>query len=123
MYEPYVSVLEYEGIIDDGSVERRLIQSSRHIDSLTFNRIVGRFDELTDFQREIIKEVCSSLTDWEYENEDFLKSVIDSYSINGVSVKYGGVNFDLINGVAVPPDLYNTLKQTGLCCRVLGAGI
>ncbi|MBQ5399347.1 MAG: hypothetical protein IIU14_07945 [Ruminococcus sp.] len=123
MYEPYVSVSEYEGIIDDGSIKRRLIQSSRHIDSLTFNRIVGRFDELTDFQREIIKEVCSSLTDWEYENEDFLKSVIDSYSINGVSVKYGGVNFDLINGVAVPPDLYNTLKQTGLCCRVLGAGI
>ncbi len=120
MYEPYVSATEYRGEIKDGSLERRLIQASRHIDSLTFNRIVGRFDKLTDFQKEIIKDVCSNLADWEYENEDMLSSVLKSYSINGVSAEYGGLNFEFVNGVAIPNELYNLLKQTGLCCQSMG---
>ena len=39
-----------------------------HIDTLTYNRIVGRdFENLTKFQQDIIKEVVCKLADFEYE--------------------------------------------------------
>ena len=45
-YKPYVSKEEYKdsyngSVIPDGDLERVLRQASRHIDSLTFNRIVA----------------------------------------------------------------------------------
>ena len=61
MYQPYLSEEEYlnnGGLIED-DIEKYLISASRHIDSLTFNRIVAKgFENLTDFQREIVKTVC-----------------------------------------------------------------
>ncbi|MBP3543285.1 MAG: hypothetical protein J6J86_03555, partial [Lachnospiraceae bacterium] len=63
-YEPYVDsdyyVNEYKGsIIPAEELEKALRQASRHIDSLTYNRIVGQgFSNLTQFQQEVIKEVC-----------------------------------------------------------------
>lgn len=119
-YTPYLSVEEYEGDIPSLEIKKRLTQASRHIDTLTFNRIVGKFYELTEFQRGIIKEVCLNLANWEYENDDMLSSTLDSYSINGVSMKFGGGNIKNVSGVYVPAELYQTLCQTGLCCRALG---
>lgn len=119
-YTPYISVEEYKGNIPSLEVEKRLTQASRHIDTLTFNRIVGKFDDLTEFQQEIVKEVCLNLANWEYENDEMINSVFDSYSINGVSMKFGGGNIKNVSGVYIPTELYQTLCQTGLCCRVLG---
>lgn len=117
---PYVTVEEYKksyNDIPDDSIEKSLKKASRHIDTLTFNRIQGiGFDNLTEFQKEIIKEVACELANFEYENEDVITSVLNSYSINGVSMAFGDSwNVKVLKGVAIPTELYETLSQTGLC--------
>lgn len=120
MYTPYATVEEYKknySDIPDENIEKSLKKASRHIDTLTFNRIQGiGFDNLTEFQKEIIKEVCCELANFEYENEDVITSVLSSYSINGVSMAFGDSwNIKVLKGVAIPTELYETLSQTGLC--------
>ena len=120
MYTSYVTVEEYKesyNDIPDDSIEKSLKKASRHIDTLTFNRIQGiGFNNLTEFQKEIIKEVTCELANFEYENEDVITSVLSSYSINGVSMAFGDSwNVKVFKGVAIPTELYETLSQTGLC--------
>lgn len=95
---------------------RYIHSASRHIDTLTFGRIrkIG-FDNLSEFQRDIIKEATALLTQFEYENSDMLNSILQNYSINGVSMTFGeGWNIKVKNGVAVNTDIYNLLSQSGL---------
>ena len=120
MYTPYVTVEEYKknyNDIPDDNIEKSLKKASRHIDTLTFNRIQGiGFDNLAEFQKETIKEVACELANFEYENEDVITSVLSSYSINGVSMAFGDSwNVKVLKGVAIPTELYETLSQTGLC--------
>lgn len=120
MYTSYVTVEEYKknyNDIPDDSIEKSLKKASRHIDTLTFNRIQGiGFNNLTEFQKEIIKEVTCELANFEYENEDVITSILSSYSINGVSMSFGDSwNVKVFKGVAIPTELYETLSQTGLC--------
>lgn len=126
MYQPYVDDVyyaeEYKGsTLPKEKTEKSLKQASHHIDALTFNRIVGNFERLTEFQKDIIREVICRLADFEYENESFINSVISAYSINGVGVSIGDSwNVKIIDGVAISQDLYNLLSQTGLCFRGIG---
>lgn len=124
-YEPYATPEIYEtvyggSVIPEMEQKRALITASRHIDSLTYNRIVGRgFSELTSFQQEIVREVCCLQADFEYENADELETVLSGYSINGVSAQFGSSwNVYMENGVAMKRDVYALLSQTGLCCRI-----
>lgn len=125
-YEPYATAEYYsnvyKGVVIPGEdLEQVLKRTSRHIDSLTYNRIVGQgLSNLTDFQREIIQEVCCLQAEFEYENADLIESVLKSYAINGVSMSFGDSwNIKVENGVAIRRDVYNMLCQTGLCCRRL----
>lgn len=125
-YKPYADVSYYLGIfggelLPDEEIQRRLVQASRHIDSLTYNRIVGRgFSDLTPFQQEIIQEVCCMQAEFEYTNADELETILSSYSINGVSAQFGSSwNMYIENGIAMKRDVYALLCQTGLCCRLL----
>lgn len=113
---------KYKGIIPLESLEKHLKKASRHIDTLTYNRIVGRgFHNLTIFQQNIVKEVCCMMADFEYENADVIDCILQSYSINGVAMSFGTAwNVDVKNGIAIKKDIYEFLKQTGLCCRSLG---
>lgn len=116
-------VNEYKGsAITEEQLESALRTASRHIDTLTYNRIVGKgFASLTPFQQSIIQDVCCQMADFETENEEWLNSILQSYSVNGVSMSFGsGWNVKVINGVAIRADTYETLRQTGLCCRNLG---
>lgn len=125
-YEPYADERYYSraagGEIIEDDVDKYLRTASRHIDSLTYNRIVGRgFSNLTQFQQDIIREVCCELAEFEYENEDLIHNVLQSYSINGVSMSFGNSwNVRVISGVAIRSDIYEKLAQTGLCCASLG---
>jgi hypothetical protein len=124
-YEPYASPGYYQGkyegtLIEDDDLKKALVQASRHIDSLTYNRIVGRgFSNLTRFQQDIIQDVVCQQADFETENADEINSVLSSYSINGVSAQFGS-NWNVFTdkGVAMKRDLYALLCQTGLCCRL-----
>ena len=111
----------YKGsTVPDDELEKALRQSSRHIDSLTCNRIVGRgFSFLTEFQQEVLQEVICQQADFEYENADEINTILSSYSINGVSAQFGSSwNVFMDKGVAMKRDVYAQLSQTGLCCRL-----
>lgn len=122
-YTPYATEDDYDDLLPDAVVveEEDLLQASRHIDSLTYNRIVAAgFENLTPFQQEIVKEVCCRQAAFEVENEDVISSVLSSYSINGVSMTFGsGWNVFIEHGVAMRRDVYSLLCQTGLCSRIL----
>ncbi len=70
-YEAYTTCEYYRdaykgNIIPVNELDKALKQASRHIDSLTYNRIVGRgFSNLTAFQQETIQEVVCQQADFE----------------------------------------------------------
>ncbi len=124
-YVPYVTPDYYKEIyqgstVTENELERALRQASRHIDSLTYNRIVGRgFSNLTEFQQEVIQEVVCLQADFEHENADEINTILSSYSINGVSAQFeSSWNVFMDKGVAMKRDVYAQLSQTGLCCRL-----
>jgi len=124
-YEAYVTPEHYlekygGSIVPEKELPKVLWQASRHIDSLTYNRIVGRgFSSLTQFQQDIIQDVVCQQADFETENADEINSILSSYSINGVSAQFGSSwNIFTDKGVAMKRDLYALLCQTGLCCRL-----
>ena len=109
--------------IPDEEQRTALYDASRHIDSLTFNRIIAKgYENLTDFQKEILGIVCKKQSEYEYENSDMINSILSSYSINGVSMGIDANSWNVMvqNGVIMQRDIYDLLKQTGLCCRSLG---
>lgn len=114
---------EYGGKLSQEDAEKALEQASRHIDTLTYNRIVGMgFENLTPFQQIIVRECNCMMADFEHENAGMINSLINSYSINGASIAFSGecANCQIINGVVVQRDAYAFLSQTGLTCRSLG---
>lgn len=124
-YEPYVDTAYYfemfkGSMIPEDELQKRLVTASRHIDSLTYNRIVGQgFSNLTEFQQDIIREVVCQQAEFEYENADEISTVLSSYSLNGASVQFGSSwNVYTDKGVAMQRDVYALLSQTGLCCRL-----
>ena len=123
-YEPYVTPEEsadFGGtVLPEAEAARFLRQASRHVDSLTYNRMVGQgFSGLTEFQREMVKEVVCRQAEFEYENADEIDTILQSYSINGVSAQFGSSwNVFTDKGIAMRRDVYAMLCQTGLCCRL-----
>lgn len=123
MYTPYVTAEEYTDMgyksIPSEDIDAYLLEASRNIDTLTFNRIVAiGFDRLTEFQQELIKEVCCKHAEFLYDNKDAIASIINSYSINGVSMQFGtGFNVRIEGGIPIQNTVYSTLEQTGLCWR------
>lgn len=106
-------------MIPEDEIERALDIASMHIDSLTYNRIVGRgFSGLTEFQQNMVRRVCCMQAEFEYENAALIQSVLDSYSLNGASMSFGS-NWKVTTaaGVAMRRDVYAMLCQTGLCDR------
>ena len=124
-YEAYADVVYYKetyrgSTVPTDDLEKALRQASQHIDSLTYNRIVGRgCSNLTEFQQEVIREVVCQQADFEHENADMIDSVLSGYSLNGASVQFGDSwNVYADKGVAMKKDVYALLSQTGLCCRL-----
>ena len=125
-YIPYADITYYKNVyggtdIPDEDIEKALRNASRHIDALTYNRVVGQgINALTEYQQDIVREVCCDLAEFEYENADVINSVLQSYSINGVSMNFGNSwNVNVENGIAVKRDIYEKLATTGLCSRAL----
>lgn len=105
---------EYSGtFLNESTAISMLKKASHKVDSLTFNRIIGRgFDNLTEFQQGIIKEVTCNIADFDYNT--FLSNGLTSYSINGVSMNFDKSSIITINGIEIEKDTYSLLSQTGL---------
>lgn len=94
-YESYADEIYYKNVyggdaIADEFLNKALKTASRHIDTLTYNRIAGRgIFSLTEFQQDIIRESVCRLADFESENADMIQSVLQQYAINGVSMTFG----------------------------------
>lgn len=125
-YQPYATYDDYlllglDEFGDEQEITNALRTASRHIDTLTFNRIIGAggLQNLTEFQQEIIKEVACKQALFEWENRDALDSMLTGYTINGVTARFGdGVGVKQQDGVTMASSLYSFLEQTGLCCRL-----
>ena len=112
---------EYLGTHTSEQLNRILKTASQHIDTLTFNRIVGMgFDNLTPFQQSVIREVCCQMADFMIENKDLIETTVSSYSINGVSMAFGD-NWNVVTsqGIALSRSTFELLKQSGLTRRVI----
>lgn len=127
-YEPYATAEYYHDVylgslVPADEIIKALRHASRHIDSLTYNRIVGQgFSNLTEFQRDIIREVVCQQADFEYDNAEIIDTILSGYSLNGASIQFGqSWNVFTDKGVAMKKDVYSLLSQSGLCCR-LGVG-
>jgi hypothetical protein len=127
MYQPYADAEYYHDVYGGNSLPEEelpgaLRKASRHIDALTYNRIVGMgISGLTEYQQDIIKECCCEMAEFEYENQDMLESILKNYAINGVSMSFGeGWNIKTVNGVATKRDCYARLESTGLTSRKIG---
>lgn len=119
-YEYYKNT--YKGTLEDTDATKALQKASRHIDTLTYNRIVGvGFDNLTEYQQGIIKECACLMADWETDNADYIDSMLSSYSLNGASMSFTGNSASAVvtSGVAVSRDIYSHLQKSGLCTRSL----
>lgn len=121
----YITYEEYKSmngeIPDKETAEKYLDLASCDIDNITFNRIkkIG-FENLTDFQKSMIKKAVVLQADFRVENEDWLDSALSQYSINGVSVNYGNSkSVSVVNNVFIPNTVLSILKQTGLCSLIL----
>lgn len=117
--EEYYTEIYGGSMIPEDEIEKALDIASMHIDSLTYNRIVGRgFSGLTEFQQNMVRRVCCMQAEFEYENAALIQSVLDSYSLNGVSMNFGASwKVTTTAGVAMRRDVYAMLCQTGLCDR------
>lgn len=112
---------EYLGTHNSENLNRILKTASQHIDTLTFNRIVGMgFENLTPFQQSVIREVCCQMADFMIENKDLIETTVSSYSINGVSMAFGD-NWNVVTsqGIALSRSTFELLKQSGLTRRVI----
>ena len=126
-YEPYIAPEYYRDVykgetIPQDQEEKYLLQASRHIDTLTYNRVVEcGFSTLSEFQKKVLAGVICKQAEFEYENRGIFDMILQSYSINGVSMQFGDSwNVELQKGIPIRRDVYAELCQTGLCSRLMG---
>lgn len=81
---------EFKGtVLSKGNEDRYLQEASEKIDSITFNRIVGRgFDNLTQFQKDKIQKAVCYQAEYILKNgyNDEEKQDVSSYSVLDISV-------------------------------------
>lgn len=114
---------EYGGSsLDVKNAPHYLREASRAIDALTYSRIVATgFENLTDYQQGVVREVCCALADFRHSNADIIESALSGYSINGVSMSMGGGGTAFVrSGVLVSAEIYSRLATTGLCYGGIG---
>lgn len=75
---------------------------------------------LTPYQSVTVTEIACKYADWIDENSDFVNRVIDSYSINNVSVNYANSStVMMVGGCIIPKHLYSRFLSTNLGRLVL----
>lgn len=116
----YITAAEYIQMFPTAKITSDFYENKQRaendINALTFNRI-SNFDKLTEFQKRLVKRATGLQIKFIGDNVEMLDSIVDSYSIGGVSVSFDKNKVLFINGTIVSKEVYSTLLQTGLCFR------
>lgn len=114
----------YKGtLITDEELDKMLKEASQKVDVLTFNRIRKfGFEKCSEYEKEVIKEVVCQIADFYKENEEDLKTLLSEYGLNGVTMKFGQNNNNIINtnGITILRSTYqllSTLRFASLSMR------
>lgn len=111
---------EFMGVkLPNDEIEKYLKLAQEKIDSITFNRIVAiGFDNLTDFQKEKIKEAICYQAEYIFENgyNNENNRDISSYSVLDISVSKdnSGSNKTLAERNNMSEMAYDYINKTGL---------
>lgn len=111
---------EFSGVkLPDDKIEKYLKLAQEKIDSITFNRIVAiGFDNLTEFQKEKIKEAICYQAEYIFENgyNNENNRDISSYSVLDISVSKdnSGSNKTLAERNNMSEIAYDYISKTGL---------
>lgn len=118
----YVEAEYYTGsfkgnTIPASELDKFLKLASNKIDTLTFNRIVYLgFDNLTEFQKNHIKDAICYQAEYMYEN-GVETSNLKSYSVLDISVSINEKK-TVASRYGASEVAYDLLEKTGLMCRV-----
>lgn len=116
----------YDTITSQEDIEKQLKEASRLIDILTYNRLHKEFPEhCSEWELEILNEVCCEIADFYYTNSKDLQTLLNKYSLNGVSMEWGNsnANIEVINGITLLRTTYAKLNQTRFTERNFSYGI
>lgn len=116
VYATSQDYLNYYTVVPE-DFDRLAERASRDIDILTHGRINGiGWEGLTDYQREAVTDVCCDMVQFIDENKELLDTPLDSYSINGVSMKFSfNPTVFVQGGIIMRQRTYGRLMSTGLC--------
>ena len=97
--------------------DKKIKEASEKIDEVTFNRIVKiGFNNLTDFQKEKVKESVCAQADYIYENGYGSDGDIASYSVLDITITEKNSDSEA-NKLNMSSYAYDQIKKTGLTCR------
>ena len=117
-YADYSFYRDNGGTAPEKDVLPMLEAASDAVDALTFDRIAAiGWDRLAERQRDLVMRACCAQADFLLENGDAVRSAMEHYSINGVTMKFGNAAlYRIVGGVAVCNDAWKLLARTGLAC-------
>lgn len=113
-YEYYSNIFKGKLISED---EENLLQdASDDIDDMTFGRVRGKgFNNLTDYQQELIKKAICQHAEFNKKYGTFLNAPVSSYSVGKTSMSF---NSEKLNGIDTSSSVVKLLNRTGLTCLV-----
>lgn len=113
-YEYYAD--KYNGTLIANEEENLLQEASDDIDDMVFGRIRGKgFDNLTEYQQELIKKAVCAHADFNKQYGTYINAPIASYSIGKTSMS---INTQKLNGIDTTVSVIKLLNRTGLTCLV-----
>lgn len=116
-YEYYKNT--FGGILDEVTAVKLLEEASDQVDRLTYGRIRRKgFDNLTEYQRGLIKKAVCHQVDFLANYGEYLSSPLGSFSIGDVSLSFSKENQGP-GGIIADKKALNYLSQTGFTSRRL----
>lgn len=112
---------KYHGtILLEDTTDVQLDRASDQIDTLTYNRIVGRgFDNLTAYQQDQIQKAVCAHADFIEKYGAYFSSPLSGFSAGSISVSFDAGAVVSHNGVKTSSEAYGYLQKSGLATRRL----
>ena len=116
-YEYYKDT--YKGTLEENAATKLLEEASDQVDRLTYGRIRARgFNNLTEYQQEMIKKAVCHQAEFINNYGDYLSSPLNGFSIGDVSLSFSKENQGA-GGIIADKKTLDYLAQTGLTVRRL----